>query len=103
MSFKVANIGEPRTGERYGAYDLDNINRILNGENLGLVITINNDWRFIHNKLIFRDFGNTNNIRIATSSESDSWTITIPTLDGNRVPILLIYLKIYLIKQWRNY
>lgn len=87
MSFKVPNIGDPGTGERFGADDLEKINRILNGENLGLSININNDWKFRTQKLILRDFGNSNNIRIATSPESANWTITIPTLDGNREPV----------------
>lgn len=85
--FKVTGIGDPGSGERFGADDLDKINRILNGENLSLNILIDNEFKIKHNKLVIMDVNSNNKIRIGTSNESADWSITLPVLGGNRTPV----------------
>jgi len=85
--FKVIDINDPGLSSKFGGDDLDKINRILNGEDLSLDILIDNEWSFKHNKLVIRDFTGDNKIRIGTSEEAADWSITIPTLGGNREPL----------------
>ncbi|MDR4490813.1 MAG: hypothetical protein R2685_07915 [Candidatus Nitrosocosmicus sp.] len=85
--FKVIDINDAGLPNKFGGDDLDKINRILNGEDLSLDILIDNEWSFKHNKLEIRDFTGDNKIRIGTSEEVADWSITIPTLGGNRTPV----------------
>lgn len=82
--FKVTGINDTGSSVMFGADDLDKINRILNGENLSLNITIDNEWKFKHNKLVIMDFSGNNKIRFGTSEETAEWSILIPILGGNR-------------------
>lgn len=85
--FKVTGIGDAGTGERFGTDDLDKINKILNGENLGLNILINNEFKIKHTKLVIMDVSGNNKIRVGTSNESADWSITLPVLGGKRTPV----------------
>jgi hypothetical protein len=88
MTFKVANISDPGTSTRHGADDQDKIARYLNGEDLIDPVIIDTDTIYKSNKIIFRDLSDSFNINIITSAETQSGSITIPTLDGN-VTLLL--------------
>lgn len=88
MSFKVLNISDPGSATRYGADDLDKITKLLNGEDIIDPVTINTDFIFKNNKLTFRDLSDQYNIKILTSGETQSCSITIPTLNGNVTMLL---------------
>lgn len=87
-TFKTLNISDPGTSTRYGADDLDKITNYLNGVDIIDPAIINTDTVFKSNKLIFRDLSDQFNINIITSPETQSGSLTIPTLDGN-VTLLL--------------
>lgn len=87
-TFKNLNISDPGTATRYGADDLDKITNYLNGVNIVDPVIINTDTIFKSNKLIFRDLSDQYNINIITSAETQSGSITIPTLDGNVTMLL---------------
>lgn len=59
MDLNVVNIGYPRAGagagERYRSDAFDKFNYVLNGQTLGLNITMDNDSKFKHNKLELLD------------------------------------------------
>lgn len=88
MSFKVVNISDPGTATRHGADDQDKIAKLLNGVDIIDPAIINTDFIFKNNKLTFRDLSDQFNIKILTSGETQSGSITIPTLDGNVTMLL---------------
>lgn len=88
MTFKVVNISDPGTATRHGADDLDKIAKLLNGTDITDPAIINTDFIFKNNKLTFRDLSDQYNIKILTSGETQSGSITIPTLDGNVTMLL---------------
>lgn len=88
MTFKVVNISDPGTATRHGADDLDKIAKMLNGVDIIDPAIINTDFIFKNNKLTFRDLSDQYNIKILTSGETQSGSITIPTLDGNVTMLL---------------
>lgn len=88
MTFKVVNISDPGTATRHGADDQDKIANLLNGVDIIDPVIINTDFIFKNNKLTFRDLSDTYNIKILTSGETQSGSITIPTLDGNVTMLL---------------
>ena len=89
MPFKVINISDPGTSTRHGGDDLDKIANLFNGVDLTSdPVTINTDFIFKNNKLTFRDLSDQYNIKILTSGETQSGSITIPTLDGNVTMLL---------------
>jgi hypothetical protein len=88
MTFKVVNISDPGTSTRHGADDQDKIAKYLNGVDVIDPVIINTDTIIKSNRLIFRDLSDSYNINIITSAETQSGSLTIPTLDGN-VTLLL--------------
>lgn len=90
MVFKVVNVGDPGTGTRHGANDLDKVAKYLNGIDLvtETVGPISTDTIFKSNKLILRDLSNTVNIHFITSTETINGSITIPTLNGDVTMLL---------------
>lgn len=88
MTFKVVNISDPGTATRHGADDQDKIGNLLNGVNIIDPVIINTDFIFKNNKLTFRDLSDQYNIKILTSGETQSGSITIPTLNGNVTMLL---------------
>ena len=88
MTFKVVNISDPGTSTRHGADDLDKIAKLLNGTDITDPAIINTDFIFKNNKLTFRDLSDQYNIKILTSGETQSGSITIPTLNGNVTMLL---------------
>ena len=88
MTFKVINISDPGTSTRHGGDDLDKIAKLLNGVDIIDPAIINTDFIFKNNKLTFRDLSDNFNIKILTSGETQSGSITIPTLNGNVTMLL---------------
>ena len=88
MTFKIINISDPGTSTRHGGDDLDKIAKLLNGTDIIDPVIINTDFIFKNNKLTFRDLSDQFNIKILTSGETQSCSITIPTLDGNVTMLL---------------
>jgi hypothetical protein len=88
MTFKVINISDPGTSTRHGGDDLDKIAQYLNGTDVIDPVVINTDTVVKSNRLIFRDLSDTFNINVITSPETQSGSLTIPTLNGN-VTLLL--------------
>lgn len=88
MTFKVVNISDPGSATRHGADDQDKIGKYLNGVDIIDPVIINTDTIIKSNRLIFRDLSDTYNINIITSAETQSGSITIPTIDGNVTMLL---------------
>jgi hypothetical protein len=83
-NFKVLNLGDPGSDIQYGADDLDKINNILNGIDLGITIDIGTETRFKNTKLALSDSTDNYKININTSAESQNGSLTVPVLNGNQ-------------------
>ena len=82
---KIININDPGTGFRFGGDDLDTVNRLLSGEDLGKLLKIENILYMggAQKLRILRPNG-TNWIAFNTEAETNNWAILVPPLTADQ-------------------
>lgn len=82
---KIININDPGSGSRFGGDDLDTINRLLSGEDLGKLLKIENILYMggAQKLRILRPNG-TNWIAFNTEAETNNWAILVPPLTADQ-------------------
>src|SRR5215216_773372 len=87
MTRKILNKSAPGTSTKFGADDLDYINKLLTGEDQTSTdpVDINTNFKIRHGKLLIANSGNTFNHIINGSATGADKTLTLPNLTGTAV------------------